>query len=117
MPGAASYRKGANLERLVKKAYEDAGWVATRTPQSGSPFDLMCAKDAAQPDACNCDVFLPRPMVHLVQVKTGGYMRPPERIDLIEVAKKAGALPVLAWGKKPVQRKNVHTGEEMQPLG
>lgn len=106
--GAKPYRVGAEFERYVKRAYESAGWpVVVRSPKSGSPMDLTCIRSH--------DTLGVTPEVQLVQVKKAGYMNPEDRRILIELARQAAAEPILAWGK-PVRRKNIRTGVELDGL-
>ncbi len=88
--GSGPYRKGAAHERLVKKAYEAHGYFVVRSPQSGSPIDLTCV------DPCG--------NVSFVQCKLRGYMRPAEKQEVIELARRHYAYPILAWGTGPIYR-------------
>lgn len=100
--GAAPYRKGAAHERLVKAHYEQAGWFAIRSPQSGSAIDILAIPPQGS-DEC----------VHWVQAKTNGRIRPHERQAVVELAERYGGVPVLAFGSKPVCLQHLTTKEEI----
>lgn len=50
----------------------------------------------------------------LLQCKLGGYMRPAEREELIELAKRYGCRPVLV-GRKPYTFFDLVTGGQIEP--
>lgn len=105
--GAAPYRKGAEHERRAKKAYEAQGFIVVRSPQSGSAMDLTCMRRNPSYGYTST--------VDLVQVKSEGYLRPAERDKLVEVAKKAGAHPILAWIERGVlHRRDLETGDALE---
>lgn len=110
--GAGPYRKGAALERLVKRAYEADGWFVVRSPQSGSPIDLTCVP----PLDLLAGGHRHHERVHFVQVKSRGYLRPAERTEVITLAGAYGGLPVLAWlesSSAPINRRDLLKGEEL----
>lgn len=109
MPGGASaYRKGAMIERVVKRAYEATGCFVIRSPQSGSAIDLLVVYPHTHPP-CG---------VHFVQVKSRGYLRPGERQDVIDLASTYGGEPILAWATAsgPIHRRNLKEGVDIDDL-
>jgi Holliday junction resolvase len=84
------------------RLYREAGCIAQRSPKSSSTLDVI----AILPGGC----------VQLIQAKLGGYMPPAERMALVELAARYGAEPILAYGKNPVYRRNLRTGEELASL-
>jgi hypothetical protein len=85
--GARPYRKGAEAERRVQKALEANGYLVTRQPKSQSPYDLMAM------DESGC--------VHLIQVKSKGYLPPGEKDALVKLAlAHPHCISVLAWIEK-----------------
>lgn len=50
----------------------------------------------------------------LLQCKLGGYMRPAEREELIELAKRYGCRPVMV-GRKPFTFTDLTTGGQIEP--
>ena len=81
--------KGSAKERQSKALYQADGWEVTKAGGSLGAADLVCLKAGERP--------------LLVQVKCGrgayDHFGPRERGELLEVAKRAGAVPVLAWWK------------------
>lgn len=77
----AAYRVGRKTENLARAVLHGAGFVTLRSWMSRSPADLVALRAGTVP--------------WLVQVKKGGYMPPTERVALLEMAAKAGAMPVL----------------------
>lgn len=92
----SNYQRGANRERQVAALLRQEGWVVTRSPKSGSPYDLHCSKAD----------FPPR----FVQVKGDkrsafNSFPPQERWALSEIAEMGGGEAVLAYwpAHKPLQ--------------
>lgn len=83
MPG--EYRKGAHLENEVKGILIEDDWVAVRAAGSHGIVDVMADKYGE---------------VWFVQCKKGGYLSPEERSELIALAKKHKATPILASKSK-----------------
>jgi Holliday junction resolvase len=110
--GSAPYRKGARVEREIKAAYEAGGWFVVRSPQSGSAIDLLCVKKVA-----STGISPWRTVVHFVQVKSRGYLRPAEKQAVVELAHSQGGLGILAWPEgKSVRRRDLRTGKELHEL-
>ena len=74
-------RVGRATENKARAVLHGAGYVTLRSWMSRSPADLVALK-AGWP-------------AMLVQVKKHGYMTPMERVALMDMALKAGAVPVL----------------------
>jgi Holliday junction resolvase len=88
--GVNAKAKGATKERASKALYEKDGWHVTKAGGSLGAADLVALKAGERPQ--------------LIQVKAtakGPFhsFGPRERGELLEVAKAAGAVPVLAWWK------------------
>jgi hypothetical protein len=127
--GRQPYKKGAAHENLVARAYREAGFpVVVRSPASSSEYDLVAVRTEhakvgkgllGEPAL---EVGVSRTVVHLVQCKMGGYMRPAERESLKAIARQIGAVPVLAWGGNarkgtgPIFRKDIRNGRELASL-
>lgn len=86
---------GSKRERAVKQLLEAEGWVVFRCAAS-KPCDLV----ALRRSQANPETWMPQGM--LVEVK--GTTRSPwvawgpaERAELVDAAKRAGAVPMLAW--------------------
>jgi len=79
------YRKGANLERRLKKRLEAQGYTVFRVAGSKGPADLVAIKNS---------------QAYLIQVKSNRISnREIKRLD--ELAAKCGAFPVIAiWDAK-----------------
>ncbi len=81
---ATNYQRGYQLEYKAKKIFEEAGWLATRSPASHSPIDLYV---------------MGKEKNILVQCKTTSK----DRLyvyglkELIETAKKNDAIPLLVY--------------------
>lgn len=73
-----SYVKGRRFEHYVKDKLEAKGWVVTRSAGSKGPFDLLAVKNGR---------------ILLIQCK---WRKSRIGKDLVDVALKAGGLPVLA---------------------
>lgn len=89
--GAASYRKGAAHERRVATFLRERGALVVRSPQSGQEMDLTVLWPLPE-----TGIIFEMPQPWLVQCKTNGYMRPGERVSLIELAALYGCRPILA---------------------
>jgi len=76
------YQRGSKFENAVKKDLEAHGYVCCRSAGSHSSFDVMALRKDAKP--------------LLVQCKTSGRIDPEDRHLLIDDAKLAGGLPILA---------------------
>lgn len=115
--GSGPYRKGAAIERLVKRAYEKDGCFVIRSPQSHSPIDLLVVypSTGVQSPMVPNGEYAP---VHMVQVKSKGYLRPAEREAVIQLANAHGATPVLAWATPsgPIYRRNLNGGYDLETL-
>jgi len=83
MPG--EYRKGARLENEVKDILIEDGWAAVRAAGSHGIIDVMADKYGE---------------VWFIQCRKGGYLSPGERSELIALAKKHKAIPILASKSK-----------------
>lgn len=73
-----SYVKGRRFEHYIKDKLEAKGWIVTRSAGSKGPFDLLAVKNGK---------------ILLIQCKWRRNIVPK---NLIDVALKAGGLPVLA---------------------
>ncbi|MEM1546471.1 MAG: restriction endonuclease [Candidatus Methanomethylicia archaeon] len=73
-----SYVKGRRFEHYIKDKLEAKGWIVTRSAGSKGPFDLLAVKNGK---------------ILLIQCK---WRRNTIAKNLIDVALKAGGLPVLA---------------------
>ena len=83
-------RKGSAKERQSKALLEAAGWHVTKAGGSLGCADLVALKDGE------------RPLLVQVKATAAGPFHsfgPSERVELLAVAKGAGAVPVLAWWK------------------
>ncbi len=83
--------KGTSREHDVKRKLEAEGWVVVRSPASGSPVDLWAMR--AWMDGLGS-------LTLAVQVKANAgspwmNFRKEERLELTEIAGRAGASPVL----------------------
>ncbi len=115
--GKAPYAKGAAHERDVAAYLRGRGALVVRSPQSGQAMDLTvlwpCLGWGHTTAGAGGGFPLLRPP-WLVQCKMGGYMRPAEREELIELAKKHGARPILV-GRKPYTFIDLTTGGQVEP--
>jgi Holliday junction resolvase len=106
--GAAPYRKGAEFERKVQKAYEGLGWSVTRQPKSQSPYDLI---------AVQYEEGAGYHFVHLIQCKLAGKISKAEKEELVKVARVLNAVPVLVWKDgKILKRRNLLREFDMMDL-
>lgn len=76
-----AHRVGKATENKARAVLHGAGFVTLRSWMSLSPADLVALRAGTVP--------------WLIQVKKGGYMSPDERVALLAMAAKGGALPVL----------------------
>lgn len=79
------YRKGANFENLVKDILTEDGWLAIRSAGSHSIIDVLAIKVDDK---------------WLIQCRTTGNLSGDERQELIALAKKHKATPILAYRSK-----------------
>lgn len=79
------YRKGASFENKVKDILLEDDWMAIRSAGSHSILDIMADKYG---------------QVWFLQCRTNGNLSGKERIELIALAKKHKAVPILAYKKK-----------------
>ena len=88
------YIAGANFERRVKKHLESAGWACVRSAGSHSPADLTCHFGVF--GIC---------IVLLVQCQLDKNFSREKKMELVELAKKINAYPLLSWRdeKKKIQ--------------
>lgn len=88
------YERGANFERRVKKHLEDTGFVCFRSAGSHSPADLI-AHIGIQGVT----------LVMLVQCQLDKNFSASKKGELVELAKKINAYPLLAYrgDKKKIQ--------------
>lgn len=84
--GAGPYRKGAAYEREIQAELEEKGWLVVRQPKSQSPFDLIAIDEDH--------------IVMLVQCKLRGKLPKSEREELLDVALRYNAEPILAYKDK-----------------
>ena len=74
-----SYVKGRRFEHYIKDRLEAKGWIVTRSAGSKGPFDLLAVKNGK---------------ILLIQCKwRRGNM---DAKNLVDIASKAGGLPILA---------------------
>lgn len=94
------YARGRQYEYRARDKLRDAGFVVTRCYASKGSFDLHATRASA---AGAVSGGMPLSVTWLVQVKKDGRIDPAERVALVEDAERAGALPVLAWGQRPMK--------------
>lgn len=80
--GKSNRRRGVDLEHAVRDDLRELGWLVIRPAGSKGAADLVAHRAGDDPA--------------FVQVKTGGYMKPDERRELLAAATQAGGVPVLA---------------------
>jgi Holliday junction resolvase len=83
---ALSYRKGRRLEYRVRDYLRRNGWAVFRCAAS-KPVDLIALKDGAKPMLIECKYGSSHPTKK-------------EKSDLLELALKAGACPIIAHAEK-----------------
>lgn len=87
-----NYRRGADLERQVRKALYDRGAVLViRSAGSKSPVDLVAFHGVTDRTTVGIETKL-----EFVQVKRDGKLYAQHRHDFIQLAHQCGAVPVLA---------------------
>ena len=79
--GAAQYRRGARFEHQALYDLRGNGYWPQRTPGSRSPVDVIAIKQG---------------QVLFVQCKTDGALPPAPWNELYDLARRYGAIPVLA---------------------
>jgi Holliday junction resolvase len=93
MSGNPNYRRGRNLEYLVKKKLELQGYFVSRSAGSHS-VDLIAIKS---------NETYPMHDILFVSCKVSGYVPPVEKADFMELAHKFGAIPMLT--RRDAQRR------------
>jgi Holliday junction resolvase len=86
----SSKRKGAHKERASRDLLRSDGWHVTKAGGSLGAADLVALKAGE------------RPMLVQVKATARGPFHsfgPAERQELLDTAKQAGAVPILAWWK------------------
>jgi Holliday junction resolvase len=83
---ALSYKKGRRLEYRVRDYLRRNGWAVFRCAAS-KPVDLIALKDGAKPMLIECKYGSSHPTKK-------------EKADLVELALKAGAYPIIAHAEK-----------------
>lgn len=113
MPGgSAPYKKGARYENKVAGLLRGAGYLAIRpTGSKGARGEEASFDLVAFPLALHSFEIVRLPF--LVECKTNGYLRPADKVALIELAERYGCVPVLA-GKTPVKFTDLRSGEEIE---
>lgn len=81
-----NYSRGANFERRVKKHLESKGWACFRSAGSHSPADLICHLGVS--GVC---------IVLLVQCQLDKNFSASKKRELVELARKINAHPLLCW--------------------
>ena len=79
------YAKGATFENQVKDILLEDDWMAIRSAGSHSIIDVMADKYGE---------------VWFIQCRTAGNLSGNERVELISLAKKHKAVPILAYKSK-----------------
>lgn len=79
------YRKGASFENQVKDILNNDGWFAIRSAGSHSIIDVLALKVDEK---------------WLIQCRTSGKLSGDERAELIALAEKHKATPILAYRDK-----------------
>lgn len=79
------YRKGARFELEVRDILQEDDWVAIRSAGSHGIIDILAVKVDTK---------------WFIQCRTSGNLSPKEREELITLAKKHKAIPVLAYRSK-----------------
>ena len=83
MPG--QYRKGARFEIVVLNILLEDDWLAIRSAGSHGIVDILAIKQ----DTKWC-----------IQCRTNGNLSNNERVELVALAKKHNAIPILAYKRK-----------------
>jgi Holliday junction resolvase len=76
------YARGSDFERAIKAALEDDGYFVVRSAGSKGKVDLVAVKPG---------------QLLFVQAKINGLCPPAERAELLRVAARAEALPIVAY--------------------
>lgn len=79
------YKKGASFENQVKDILNEDGWFAIRSAGSHSIIDVLAIKVDEK---------------WFIQCRTSGNLSGAERIELIALAEKHKAVPILAYKSK-----------------
>jgi len=79
------YRKGANFENLVKDILDEDDWMAIRSAGSHTILDLIAVKYG---------------QIWFIQCRTAGNLSGKEREELVVLAEKHKAVPILAYKSK-----------------
>jgi Holliday junction resolvase len=93
-----NYARGRSVEYAVKRYLESDGYFVLRSAGSHSPVDLLAVKYMG----CNSHSVL------FVSCKKGQRLSPRERVEIQNLAKSYGAIPVLSvkkhnrWTVEPV---------------
>ena len=82
--GRMSYSRGRRFEWIVRSMFGSRGWVTVRAARS-KPVDLIALKDGR---------------ILLIECKYNASMSRERRDYLMELARKAGARPLLATRRK-----------------
>lgn len=85
-----SKAKGSAKERQSKKLLEADGWQVTKAGGSLGCADLVALQAGERPLLVQVKATAAGPFTHF---------GPAERAELVETAKRAGAVPILAWWK------------------
>lgn len=96
-----SYRKGRGFEYEVRDLMSKNGWLVVRAARS-KPVDLVCIKSGK---------------VVLIECKYGNYISKKERDNLRRMAKRYGAIAVLAYrfkGKKKISMIDLMVNKEFR---
>lgn len=88
MSGAAQPRAGRLFEYMVRDDLIACGWWVMRSPASKSPVDMVAIRSVRH-DLAVCRVLF-------VQAKRDGRLDPAEWNVLYELARRHGAIPVMA---------------------
>lgn len=81
----SKYAKGARFENEVKDILTEDGWIATRSAGSHGIIDVLAIKVDVK---------------WFIQCRTSGKLSGDERVELITLAKKHKAVPILAYKSK-----------------
>lgn len=81
----SGYRKGAIFENDIKDILLEDDWAVVRAAGSHGIVDIMAVKYG---------------VIWFIQCRKAGHLSPDERKELISLAKKHKALPILAYKSK-----------------
>lgn len=76
------YQNGATFERAIKASLEEDGYFAVRSAGSKGKVDIVAVKPG---------------QLLFVQAKTDGLISPAERAELLRIARRGEALPIVAY--------------------